>query len=334
MRQSINAASPSIASLAVAIHEPVRPGLPRDWICFDEITVSPVVDGASRHLHAACRALRDKDCRVAARELGAVAAELKGQATRVARREGAAACVDLELARVASWRLAAVAVKLDAAAVAVESNKLDGKAELSALIDGFTCADIERRWLLASESLWYPVCVEAHRHLRDAIDAYARQDRVRAVTDIHRAMGHVRLEAGRAAGYAKRALDGAVAELGRVALSVALGLSRGREAIGNWFPIANLSLALAHRVKAQQWWARRVHGTTGYELKAAALCLQGAAEWAQRDIASGAMRAAQAAAALGERLALGELPARDEVNDGITSFCAAAEAFSSRIAVS
>ena len=304
----------------------------REWICLDAITLSPVVDGASRHLYAARKALHRGSPATAAGELHAVAAELGGHAIRAAKRAGAAACVDWRLADFASWRLKAVAVKLDTAADSIEREESGCDAELSALIDACAWTDVERRWLVADECLWYPVCAEAQGHFEDAIEAYTSQNCGKAAIDVHKAIGYLRLEAGRASGYAKRALDGAVAELGKVALSVASGASCGRGAMGRCFSIANLSLALAHRTKAAEWWAHGVRRTTGYELKAAALCLECAARWVHREATTSAIRAAEFAANLGERLAVGESAARNQVTETIASFCVAVEALGSRIA--
>lgn len=330
-RQTTELASPPRSRLRVLTNgaDAARPS--RDWICFDEITLSPVVDSVSRHLYVAQKALHDRDDEAAVRELRTAAAELKVQAVSVAKRAGAAACIDPELAQIASWRLAAVAVKLEAAAHATERKRFNGRVELSVLVDVSMRTDIERRWLVADEGIWYPVCAEAERHLRRAIEAYAKQSCAQAVIDIHKATGYLRLEAGRAAGYAKRALDGAGTHLGKAALSVLLGQSRGRGAIAASFSVASLSLAVAHHVKAVQWWMRGTSRTAGYELAAAARCLDSAAEWTQCDGATGAIKEARLARLLGERLIVGDSASPEQITDGIVSFSRAIEALGLKI---
>ncbi len=306
-------------------------GCPREWICFDESALSPVVDKVSRHLFDAGDALRRKDEEAAARELRLVAAELKLQAAAVAKRAGAAACADWTLAEFGSWRLASVSARLDATAESIRCHRLGCRGGLNSLIDGSDWTDLERRWLAADESLWYPVCGEPQLHFEDAVEAYSRQNSSKAVIEVHKAMGYLRLEVGRAGGYVRRVLDGAVAELGKVALSVASGLSRGREALGRSFSIADLALALAHRVKAAEWWALDRHRTAGYELQAAARCLEGAALWVQRGAAPGAIRAAALAERLGEGLAGGESASQRQVAEGLALFSTAVDALGSRI---
>ncbi len=304
---------------------------PADWICFDHFNLTPVLDDLSRHLHLACNALDDRDEKSAACELRAVAAELRRGSIKAGRRAGGAACVDVRLAQVASWRLASGAAKVNVAAQAIGNGAISRKIELTALIDASTCTDIERRWLVTDEDIWYPVCGEPQRHLGDAIQAYERQDHKATVTEIQKASAYLRLEAGRATDYAKRGLDGAAAGLGKVAVSIALATINGRKSIEDRFAVAGLALALAHRAKSTEWWARGDRRISGYELKAAAGCLQGAATWVGNGIGSGASKAARDAKALGDRLVCGDGPERDEVLEGFVSFGHALEALGRRI---
>ena len=304
---------------------------PADWICFDEFNLTPVVDGVSRHLHLACNALDGKDDKSAACEMRAVAAELRRGAIKAGRRAGAAACIDVKLAHVISWRLASGAAKLNAAAQTIESGRIGGQVELRALIDEPTCADIERRWLVTDEDVWYPVCGEPQRHFGEAIEAYERQDRKTSFTEIQKAIAYLRLEAARASDDAKWALEGAVAGLGKLALSAELVMNQGRESIEGRFADADLALALAHRAKSSEWWARGDQRISGFELKAAARCLEGAAAWAGNEAGASASKVAGETKVLGARLIWGDSVAREEVVRGFVSFGNAVGALGLRI---
>lgn len=304
---------------------------PTDWIFFDDFNLTPVLDEVSRRLHLASTALGEGDDISAACELHAVAAELRRGSIKAAGRAGAAACVDVDLAQIASWRLASGAAKLSVVARALENGRDSRKIELTALIDGTTCADIERRWLVTDEDIWYPVCGEPQRHLGGAMQAYERQDRKTTVTEIQKAAGYLRLEAGRATDYAKRALVGAVAGLGKLTLSVALARIGEGKSIPHHFAAANLALALAHRVKSSEWWTRGDRRLSGYELKAASRCLEDAAAWVGNAVAASASRAARDAKALAERLVYGEGPEGDEAIQGLLTFAFAVDALGRKI---
>jgi len=293
---------------------------PSDWICFDDLHFTPVLDEVSRHLQLACNAFDDRDDNSAACELRAVAAKLRRGAIKAGRRAGGAACVDTKFAQVVAWRLASGAAKVSIVAQAIGSGTIGKKGGLAALIDGSTWADIERRWLVTDENIWYPVRGEPQRHFEGAIRAYERQDCKTTVTEIQKATGYLRLEAGRATEYAKRALDGAVSGLDKVALSIALATISGRRSIENRFAVAGLALALAHGARSSHWWARSNHRMSGYELKAAAGCLDGAATWVGNGAGLSASRGAREAKVLGERLVCGDGPERDEALRGFVSF--------------
>jgi hypothetical protein len=157
------------------------------------------------------------------------------------------------------------------------------------------------------------------------------QDRKTTVTEIQKAAGYLRLEAGRATDYAKRALDGAVTELRKLALSIALAMANGRKALEDPFAIANLALALAHGARSSEWWARGDLKIAGYELKAAAGSLDGAAAWAGSGVGSNVSKAARDAKALGERLVCNDGPEKDEALRGFVSFGSAVEALGRKI---
>ncbi|MEP7153888.1 MAG: hypothetical protein ABI856_19460, partial [Nitrospira sp.] len=247
---------------------PVTIQSPTDWISYEDMTFTPVADEISRHLAAARKAFDAKDNQKAAAEMRAVADELKKQAARAAKADKARAQAEMKLAQDTATRMDLTAKKVTAAAAALESGTIKTEADLDKAIDKATRADMERRWLVTDVTTWYPVSEEPQRHFGSAIEAYAKKDYQAAATEIRKATSYVRLEAGRATGDAKQALQSSVAELDTLAASVEKDALKDATALEKAFTHSNYALAVAHRVKAAESWVRQEHGKAGDELKA------------------------------------------------------------------
>ena len=296
---------------------------PEDWIIYDDTTYTPVLDDVSRHLDAARKAFDAKDNKKAAQEMRAVAEELKRQAARAGKEDKALVKTDKALlaadttyAQDTIKRMNASALTISSAAASIESGKIATKADLNKAIDRAARADMERRWLVADVTTWYPVTEEPQRHFTNAVAAYARKDYKAAATDIRKATSYLRLEAGRAAGESKQELDRSVAQLDVLAASVEKGAVKDEHSMAKVFANANHALAVEHRSKAAESWARKDYDKAGYELKAAAFGLEGAASWAGEEAKAGASATVTEARALGDKLASGSAWTRDEVAKG------------------
>lgn len=286
---------------------------PSDWVCFGGSYLTPVVDAVSRHLNATCKALDRAEPDSAARQLRGVAAELRRCAVAAAQMDGVPMRATVRLAQNASWRLAASALRANELASAIEAGRIQTRAQLCAPIEGSVCADIERRWLVMSIRVWYPVCCEPLRHFAGADLALARKDATQAGVEIARAMSYLRLEAARAIGSAKVLLEGARTELEAQLRPDGLATDRDRRALGLSFAVACLCLAQAHRGCAYESWLRSDFEKAGYASKAAALSLASVAAWVDDDAESYASQAAEQANALGEELLSGPFPNREAV---------------------
>lgn len=319
-------ATPPSQSAPAAAHAPIQTKAPEDWIIYDDTTYTPVVDAVSRHLDAARKAFDAKDNKQAATEMRAVADELKLQAAR-AGKEGKALvkadkallAADTRFAQDAIKRMNASVLKVSMAAAGIESGKIKTKADMDKVIDKAARADMERRWLITDVTTWYPVSEEPQHHFTDAVAAYARKDYQAAAADIRKATGYLRLEAGRATGDARQALDSSVAKLSKLATSVEKGTVKDEKAMDKAFANAGHALALAHRAKAAESWARKEYDKAGYELKAAAHGLESAAGWASGEAKTGASTVVADTRALGDKLASGATLSRDEVAKGFES---------------
>ena len=304
---------------------------PTDWIIYEDRTYTPVADEISRRLAAARKAFVDKDNKKAAAEMRAVADELREQAARAAKADTTRAKAEMKLAQDTAKRMDLTAKKVTAAAVALERGKIKTQADLDKVIGKAARGDMERRWLVTDVTNWYPVSEEPQRHFGSAIEAYAKKDYQAAATEIRKATSYVRLEAGRATGDAKQALQSSVAELDTLAASVEKDALKDATALEKAFTHSNYALALAHHVKAAESWTRKEYDKAGYELKAAAHGLESAAGWAGAESKAGASAAVADTKALGEKLASGATWARDEVATGFEALGNAINALGQKI---
>ena len=324
-------AAPTAQATPATATAPVTIQSPTDWIIYEDMTYTPVTDEISRRLAAARKAFVDKDNKKAAAEMRVVADELKEQAARAAKADTARAKAEMKLALDTAKRMDLTAKKVAAAAVALESGKIKTQADLDKIIDKAARGDMERRWLVTDVTNWYPVSEEPQRHFVGTIEAYAKKDYHAAATEIRKAPSYVRLEAGRATGDAKQALQSSVAELDKLAASVEKGALKDAKVLDRAFTHANHALALAHRVKAAESWARQEYDKVGYEFKAAAHGLESAAGWAGAEAKAGASAAVADTKALGDKLASGATWAREEVAKGFESLGDAINALGQKI---
>ncbi len=322
-------AAPIVQPAPAATKAPTPTKAPEDWIVYGDTTYTPVVDDVSRHLDAARKAFDAKDNKKAAAEMRTVADELKLQAARAGKENSALITEDKALlagdtkfaqgTRDTIKHMNATALKISAAAAAIDSGKIKSNADLDKAIDKAARADMERRWLISDVTTWYPVSEEPQRHFTDAAAAYARKDYKAAATDIRKATGYLRLEAGRATGEARQELDGSVAQLDTLAASVEKGAVKDEQSMAKAFAKADHALALEHRSKAAESWTRKEYDKAGYELKAAAQGLESAAGWAGGEAQAGASATVADTRALSDKLASGATWTRDEVAKGFQS---------------
>lgn len=311
---SASAAAPKAAFVAKA---------PDEWIRFDDASYTPVVDDVSRHLADARLALSKKEGVKAAEAMRAAARALGAQADRAAAADQHRAAADVKLARDTHTRIAALVKKLDATAAQVEAGKLTTTAQLDKTFDKAARADLERRWLVTDIATWYPVAGEPQRHFTAAAEAVARKDYKAAATEVRQGESYLRLESARAVGDAKQALNDAHAGLDKMARGLDNGVVETQAQMHKTFAAADHALALADRARSAQSWAAKAYDRAGYELKAAANDLEGAAMWTGTEAKTAAASATADARALGDKLISGGVWAKDEAAKTFDAFGAA-----------
>lgn len=308
--------------LAVA---PLAAPSPVRWILIRGLPSVPVVDKISSCLYESWEALGAGNPGRAAQKMRAASEALKDLAVVAARVDGDEGLARRRLAQVTSWRLATGAMRTGLAATRMEKGRLQATADLLAILDAGAWSDIDRRWLFADEATWYPVAGEVRQHLAAASAALSRDARDAGIAEACKAGAYVRLEAARADGYARRALDGALDDLGDLIAAAKAGHRQCGQSLEGRFSGVLFALALAHRNRAAEAWVRRERAAAGYGFLAAGDILGSALEWGRDSLRPGPSAAALDCAALGRRILGGEHPDRGDVLQVVQSFGAAAD---------
>lgn len=319
------AATPADASASAPAAAPLALRSPSDWIEYDDLSVTPVVDDLSRQLAAARSALAAKDRTKAAESLRAAARDLAGQADRAAAQDHRRAAAELKAAKAVHARMAALARQLDGAAAGVEAGRVTSTAELDKTLGPAQRADLDRRWLLSDVSAWYPLSDEPHRHFGAALEAYLKHDDRAAAAQVRQAAAHLRLEAARASGDTRRLLERADTRLDALAAGLGSATRPTERALVGSFEQADHALALSHRAHAADAWARHDAREAGYALKAGARAAENAAGWAGAEAKASIAALAADARSVGDRLAEGGRWTRDEVSRGFDALRRALE---------
>ena len=324
-------AAPAVQSAPAMSKAPVAADGPEDWVVYDEVTLTSEVDEVTSHLIAARSALEVKDSKKAAAELRAVANELNAQSGRAATIDNSRTPAETKLAQDIARRLQATAREVDDAAGALESGRLKTDAELDKVIDRAARANMDRRWEVTDVATRYPLSEEPQRHFADAMAAFKKKDYKAAASSIRQAASFVRVEAGRATGESRQALDRSVTQLDQLAASVEKGAVPDEKLMDEDFARASHALALEHQSKAAESWARKEYHQVGDEFKAAAHGLESAAGWAGEEAKAGASAVAADTRAIGEKIASGAAWTRDEVVMGFKSLGNAIDALGQKI---
>lgn len=317
---------PLINPVPKATRTPLQIKAPEDWIIYDDTTYMPVIDDVGPHLAAARKVFDAKDNKNAARELRAVADELKRQAALAGKvdrspikADNALLATDLILAHDTVKRINASARKVNSTAAGSEDGKINTTADSDRAIDKAARVDMDRRWLVRDVTAWFPVNEEPQRLFMNAVASYAKKEYETAASDIRRGSGYLSLESNRATGGAKKELDRSIGELDMLATPVEKGTVRSEQSMANVFAKADHALALEHRSKALETWARKEYEKTGHQLKAAAFALEGAADWVGDEAKASAAASVADIRSLGDKLTSGVTWTREEAAKGLKS---------------
>jgi hypothetical protein len=298
------AKTPVVASSPSGSKPEIAPKTPEDWIVVQDEDYIPVIDDVSRKLQSARKAFLMKDTAGAATDIRAIAGLLSQETSGVSR--GLKENID-----VAMTQLSALATDLD-------SKKTVGVKRFDAVIATAHRADLASGWMVVDESSWYPYIEEPNRHFQNAHTAFLAKDYDKAAREIRKGEAFVTLEASRASGDVKRALNLSAQELDKLAGDMTNN-RRERSIVeaDQSFGRADRALAQSHQVQAKASWQKKETAKAGYEMKAAALNLEESAEWAGREEIKGVSAVVKDAKLLGGKLVAGGEYAVGEVDKGV-----------------
>lgn len=278
---------------------------PTDWIEFDDLRFTPVVDPVTRDLADARKALDRHEPKKAAVALRSAARRLVHLGKADARTDQALAKLDAAEATATRKRMDALAARLETTATDVEAGRIPTRAAFDRSMDQISRDDLDQRWLVTDVETWYAVSDEPQKHFAAARQDFDRKDMKAAAREVRKAAAYLRLEGVRAKGDALTALDAAEAELDGTAAALEHGAVDSVKSLDRAFAMASRALATAQRAEARASWGKDARIMTAYELKAAARSLEGAAAWTTGEMKAAAHAAAVDARALGERLLRG-----------------------------
>jgi len=298
------------------------PSMPaqQSWIHYDDLTWIVVSDGTGRKFQAAWNALKSNDHRLAEFKMRALASDLKDWAVAAAGEITAPVGWTQLRVQSASSRLAASALRAGLAAAGIASGEICTLENLRRVIDHATVRDMDSRWQFVDSATWYPQCGATQRHFSLARRAAIMEDGEAASAHIRKAVGFLRLEAARAAGQARTAIDAAIPPLQDLAKDPEPGRRIMLPAASTRFLSALLALALSHRNRATESWLRGDGYRSGYDFMAAGENLAQSLGWLDPPNSLPPCTAPMEMGMLGRRLVAGDAPHRSDVLDVIQSF--------------
>lgn len=313
---SASAAQPAASAPAPATAPAAAQANPEDWIVYDDVTYTPVLDDVSRALQQARQALDQHKPKQAAQAMREASQALAREAASASRADRQRAAADDRLATQTRQRMDALTRKLNATADGIAAGRIQNTAALDKTLDKAARADLESRWRVTDTTTWLPVADAPQHHLATAMDAYLHKDLHAAATEVRKADGYLRLEGARATGAARHAVDAAHADLVKTALALDHGAVKSEQALRASFARADHALALAQRERAAADWSHRAYADAGLGLSAAGRNLEAAAHWAGGETGKAAGATADEVRTLGDKLAAGGHWVRDEVAGG------------------
>ena len=227
-----------------------------DWLVVEETTFIPAIDDVSRKMLDARRAFLKKDNKTASEDIRQCAIILSG--------ESSSASVESQK------RIQTATKELNQLATELDSNKISSVKQVDAVFVKAHDVDIDQRWAVADETMWYPYVEEPDQHFHNAHDAFLNRKFKDTAEEIRKGEAFVKMEEVRASGDAKRSLDASTRELSQLADKTSKGEIKDVKSLDNVFARAEYALALSHRAKAAEGWASKDQTKVGYELRAAA----------------------------------------------------------------
>jgi len=185
------------------------------------------------------------------------------------------------------------------------------QAEVKALPPG------QEGWVFIDEGLSSALLDEPSHHFHGAREALLKRDPATAALELRKGAAYMKIEASRAVGAARPALNAAVRELEQLASALAAGQTVTPSELSTAFARAHQALAEHHYLKAAQFRSEGQPEKVWHDLQAATVHLESALAWAGDKITASEEAATDRARRLGERAKHGADWTEDEVGRAI-----------------
>jgi hypothetical protein len=286
---------------AASVQKPGQALTQDEWIVAEEDRCMPVIDELGVQLQASRRSFVQNDMKAASSHIRKGALYLGREQKLLTNQSHQKIIADAAFA-------------LDQLARDVEGGKITSLKELDPSLQKAYQADIDHRWLFARDLEWLPVVEVPQRHFKAARVAFERKDKKTAGGEIRKGAAFLRLEAARAEGESRSALDDTAGKLEILARDVESGTTTDVAMLDHAFRSAQHALANSHYRAASERWTKKEYKQSGYELKATARHLENAADWSEADARKGASESVNEARKVGDKLVKGAKWTDDEVN--------------------
>ena len=187
-------------------------------------------------------------------------------------------------------------------------------------------------YVLVEEDVVITFASEAKKSFRAAVADFLNRQMRAAGTNVRKGAAYIRLEAGRAAGDAKKALMDSVQELEKLANEVQKAAVSDLKELQNAFARAEHALARHHYLKAVELRAKGDGQKTGRELQAAADYIDSGQVWLTQKMHEGVGDSVNEARRVAAKMVYGSGAAVDEVGKAFDGLGKELDKFGSAVA--
>jgi hypothetical protein len=160
---------------------------------------------------------------------------------------------------------------------------------------------------------------EPEHHFERAKEAVLKKDMKTAAAEVRKSEAFLKLQAARAGGEGKKALDASVEELEKLSKELERSAVTSADKLSQPFARAHHAMARHHHQKASESWANRLEKRTGHDLDAAGHHLERAMKWSGQEAERGTDAVIKDARLTAGKLIEGVRWAEEEVRRGLAS---------------
>jgi len=145
-------------------------------------------------------------------------------------------------------------------------------------------------WVLVEEIDLFVFENEPAQQFHKARENFFKKDMKASAAEIRKGATFLKMQESRATAEGKKALKASIDELEKLANKVEKGTVPSVKELDNVFARAHHALALHHKLKASESWAKKEYKMAGHDLKAAAIHLEHALKWSGHELEAGVVK--------------------------------------------